>query len=84
METAGIKEKIIQCFTDIGIFVDKSENFLLTDYVEDSVAYMTFLVGLEQTFGIEIPDEYLGSLIGGTQTFEDLYNMIESLLKVKT
>jgi acyl carrier protein len=75
-----IREKVIGCLEDLGIFADKSENFLLSDYIQDSMTYMMFLVGLEQAFGVDIPDEHLTSIIGPEQTLEDVCAMLETLL----
>ena len=75
-----IREKVIGCLEDLGIFADKSENFLISDYVQDSMTFMMFLVGLEQAFGVDIPDEHLSSIIGPEQTLEGICTMIETLL----
>lgn len=81
MERMEIREKVIGCLEDLGIFADKSENFLISDYVQDSMTFMMFLVGLEQAFGVDIPDESLGSIIGPEQTLEGICTMIETLLE---
>ncbi|MDR1398923.1 MAG: acyl carrier protein [Treponema sp.] len=75
-----IREKVIGCLESLGIFADKGEDFLINDYVQDSMTYMMFLVGLEQAFGVAIPDEHLSSIIGPEQTLEGICTMIESLL----
>jgi acyl carrier protein len=80
VERIEIKEKVIGCFEELGIFADKSENFLLSEYVQDSMTYMMFLVGLEQAFGVDVPDEHLSSIIGPEQTLEDVCTLIETLL----
>ncbi|MDR1326557.1 MAG: hypothetical protein LBK00_11025 [Treponema sp.] len=83
MERMEIREKVIGCLNDLGIFADRSENFLLNDYVQDSMAYMMFLVGLEQVFDVAVPDEYLSSIIGPEQALDDLCTMIETLVGVQ-
>lgn len=80
VERIEIREKVIGCLEDLGIFADKSENFLISDYVQDSMTFMMFLVGLEQAFGVDIPDESLSSIIGPEQTLEGICTMIETLL----
>jgi acyl carrier protein len=72
-----MEEKIIQCFKNLGIIIEGNDNFLISDYIEDSVTYITFLTELEEMFDINIPDEYL--LQGRLETFEDIKNMIEGL-----
>jgi acyl carrier protein len=71
------EEKIIHCFKNLGVIVDGHDNFLIGDYIEDSLTYTSFLVELEQMFVIDIPDEYLAQ--GRLETFEDIKNMVESL-----
>ncbi|MDR2418764.1 MAG: acyl carrier protein [Treponema sp.] len=80
METMEIRGKVIGCLEELGIFADTSENFLLNEYVQDSMTYMMFLVNLEQAFGVAIPDEHLSSIIGPEQTLEDICTLIETLL----
>jgi acyl carrier protein len=70
-------EKIKTCFENLGITIDSDENFLIADYIADSITYITLLTELEAQFGIEIPDEYL--VQGRLVTYKDLYNMVSSL-----
>jgi acyl carrier protein len=65
------------CFENLGIIIDSDENFLIADYVADSVAYITLLTELEVQFGIEIPDDYL--VQGRLETYQDMYNMVCNL-----
>ena len=83
MESAAIKEKILGCLENLGIFADAGENFLLNEYINDSMTYMMFLVGLEAAFSIDIPDEYLSLVISPEQTLEGLCNALETLLETK-
>ena len=83
MESAAIKEKILGCLENLGIFADAGENFLLNEYINDSMTYMMFLVGLEAAFSIDIPDEYLSLVISPEQTLEGLCNALETLLEAK-
>jgi acyl carrier protein len=73
----NIHEKIKACFGNLGIIIDSDENFLIADYVADSVTYITLLTELEAQFDIEIPDEYL--VQGRLMTYQDLYNMVSGL-----
>jgi acyl carrier protein len=67
---------VIECFQALGIVVEK-DNFYIKDYIEDSVTYVTFIVELEQKFGVEITDEYLGTK--ALETMQDIVNMIECI-----
>ena len=71
-----IKDKVIECLRNIGIYVeDDEENFELDDYIAESFLFVSFLLEIEEMFGIEIPEEYL--IIGSLRTLEDICNMIE-------
>lgn len=77
-----MKEKIIQCFSNLGIIIsDESSNIELDEYIVDSVTFVSFLVELEQQFEIEIDDDYL--VQGSLKTLNDVENMIEELLAKK-
>jgi acyl carrier protein len=72
-------EKIKQCFVNIGIITEGGDNFLIADYVTDSVTYISLMVELEQMFGVEIPDDYL--VQGRLETYQDVCNMVEELFQ---
>ncbi|MBC8559264.1 acyl carrier protein [Fumia xinanensis] len=74
-----MREKITECFANIGFIVDPAINFELSEYLEDSVSFIGLIVELENEFNIEIPDEYLTP--DSMKTFEDVCNMVETLLK---
>lgn len=77
-----IREEILSCFSNLGIIIDDAEtNFTLAEYLVDSVAFISFLVELEQKFDIEISDEYL--IQGRIENFEDIVNIVEDLISVK-
>ena len=54
-----ISKRLMECFNNVGVFVDSNDNFLLADVLEDSLIFVTMIVEIEQEFQIEIPDEYL-------------------------
>lgn len=61
MTTKEIKEKIIDSLSLIGIFVDcnEDEDVNLSEYVEDSITFVQFIVEIEDQLEINIPDELL-------------------------
>lgn len=81
MEKGEIEGKVKQCFENLGILIQDGENFLLADYIVESLTYMSFLVELEQMFEMDIPDEYL--MEGRLETWQDVCNMVETLLNQK-
>lgn len=74
-----ITERILNCLLELGIVFEQEENnFELTDYIEDSLTFISFVSELENEFDIEIPDEYL--LQGILGTLNDLKNIITLLV----
>ncbi|MFR8792328.1 phosphopantetheine-binding protein [Gallintestinimicrobium sp.] len=62
-----ITERILNCLLELGIVFEQEENnFELTDYIEDSLTFISFVSELENEFDIEIPDEYLLQGVLGT------------------
>ena len=57
-----IKEKVLETLKDIGVCVfneEKDKDFDLSEYILDSLLFVTFFVELESKLGFEIPDTYL-------------------------
>lgn len=75
----SIRENIIECLKDIGIYVESGENLFLSEIIEDSIVFVSLLLEIEENFGIEFPDEVL--IDTRIETLEDLYNIVEGLLK---
>lgn len=74
-----ITERILNCLLELEIVFEQEENnFELTDYIEDSLTFISFVSELENEFDIEIPDEYL--LQGVLGTLNDLKNIITLLV----
>lgn len=72
--------EIITCLKNIGIFASSDyELSNLNELIEDSLTFITFIVELEQMFGVEIPDEYL--LIERMSTLDSINSMVEELKK---
>lgn len=71
-------EKLCDCFQEMGIMVNElNESVELFEIIEDSMNFITFIVELENTYKIEIPDEYL--LPGNLVTIKDVLQMIDKL-----
>jgi len=55
-----MRDRIYQCLNNIGILIeDTSENIHLSDYVSDSLDFISFIVELEKMFEIEFSDEFM-------------------------
>ena len=61
MDDFKIKEEIVQALNNVGLFftIEELEVENIGELIPDSLTYISFIVELEQAFGIDIPDEYL-------------------------
>ena len=61
MDNTEVKDIVIEELENIGILVPTETNFdtNLTEYVIDSLAYISFIVSLEEKLEISIPDTML-------------------------
>ncbi len=48
----------------------------LSEVLEDSIMFITFIVELEKEFSVKIPDEYL--IVSSLQTIEDVCVMLDN------
>lgn len=73
-----LDENILECFNNIGVLIDSDmDNFLIKDYIEDSLTYVAMIVEFEQKFDFEIPDSYLNN--NSLKTYLDIKNMVNDL-----
>ena len=71
-----ICKDIVDVFNNVGILIDEEQdNFLFSDYIQDSLTFVTFIVEIESAFSIEVPDEYL--IQEALSTYDDLVMMIK-------
>lgn len=61
MENINIRSQVIEVLASNYIFIDCNEkdDVDLSLYIEDSIQFVSFIVELEKSFEIEIPDEFL-------------------------
>lgn len=45
------------------VVLDNQNDFTLSDYITDSMKFIQFIVSLEETMGIELPDDFLDNEI---------------------
>ncbi|GHU76474.1 hypothetical protein FACS189461_4060 [Spirochaetia bacterium] len=79
----NITEEVMDSFLlylkkNLGIQIEGDDNFILAEYIVDSLTYVSLLTELEQMFEINIPDEYL--MQGRLESFQDICNMVEGLV----
>ena len=78
-----IIEDIICVLNENFIFIEKNdfERADLSNFIEDSLQFISLVVALEEMFAIEFPDELL--LYDNFKLLPDLYVLIDELLKLK-
>lgn len=78
MDMNANTEKILEgIFEENGVFID-DKSILIADYLPDSLTFVNIIIGIEEAFNIELPDEML--LIENLGTFESLLANISHLL----
>lgn len=83
-EVKTIKDGIVKALEQIFIFIDlgESENVDLSNYIEDSLQFISFVVSLENIFSIEFPPELL--LFENFRYTDDICTIISELLNNTT
>ena len=75
------QNRIIKCLEQVGLVIEeksKTADFELSNYLEDSIVFIQFIVSLEEEFEIEFPDEYL--LIDKLSSLSALSATMDSLI----
>mgnify|MGYP005789605201 CR=1 FL=1 len=76
-----IQNKILSCLEEVGIILEEDSNIEdieLSNYLDDSLVFIQFIVGLEEAFEINFPDEMLS--IENIGTMSTLSSTIENIL----
>jgi acyl carrier protein len=77
-----MKSKLINCFENLGLFVEIDKNFLLEDDINDSLTFISLIVEIESEFNVEIEDKYLD--FSRLNNFEDLLLLINKSTQEKS
>ncbi len=73
-----MENDIISILEEVGVFLpDDSSHDEITDFFDDSLQFMTFIVKLEEKFGVEFPNEYL--LFDNFASMNNIIAMINEL-----
>ena len=51
--------KILKEKFGIVFFDDEKNDFAISDYIQDSVSFMIFIISVEEELGAELPDDFL-------------------------
>lgn len=75
-----IKTGVMEALEKAFIFVEESESNSvdLSDYIEDSLQFMSFIVNLEDKFSLEIPAELM--MFDNFKHIDDICEMLFELL----
>lgn len=73
-----MNKKICNILNEMGIYIDNNEQDInLLDYILDSIQFMDFIIKLEESLNLEIPDEYLDmNLLRSLDNFSEILNNI--------
>lgn len=58
MDNTIIIEELNNVLESIGILIDDI-NIDIMEYIPDSLIYISFITGIEETFNVLVPDEFL-------------------------
>lgn len=78
MDIIEVRKTLISIFEELGIIIEEEEDFDIQEYIVDSLVYMSFIVNMEQRFGIEIPDDFL--LISKMNSFNAYCEILLTLI----
>ena len=73
----AILSRLYNCLTNIGIFINPDENILLSDFIEDSLMFVSMIIEIEQEFDIEVSDDYFAP--NRLTSLKDLEELVVSL-----
>lgn len=84
MNIQEIREVVRRCLDTIGIFItaeESVEDLDLRDYIEDSLQFISFIVGLENSLNVEIPDDFLQiDHIGSLNAFCEMLSELSEVI----
>ena len=75
-----IRDIVYEVIDEMGIYVDtEEEDFDLSEYIVNSLQFLTFVLNLEERLGIEIPDDLL--LYDKMYSFNGYCRMLSDICK---
>lgn len=81
MDAATAEKMLEDIFEENGVLIDDKDD-LLIDYIPDSLTYVNIIIGIEEAFDIEFPDEMLRMDTLGT--FHNLTENVSEILRQTT
>lgn len=77
MDNNTIKKTISQCLENVGIEFDNTDSNL-SDSLVDSLVFISFIIELEENFGIEFDDDIFSD--DNFRTLDDLCEVIKTYI----
>lgn len=74
IEIKGIKEVLAEIFPDKLVEIDDEDSFI-EKLGMDSITFVSYVIGIESKFNIDVPDEY--SLLSKFDTIKKTYDVIQ-------
>lgn len=75
-----VRKKVIDCLESIGVFVDSIEDDVcINNYDVDSIMMISFILKIEETFSVVIPDECLS--FETLSSLNGFVGLLESLIE---
>ena len=65
---------VLKAFDTVGVYIDTTDDFNMTDYFSSSVQFIQFVIELEDLLGISYPDDML--MYSTIQSFETFINQL--------
>ena len=75
-------KKVIKCLENIGVVLDEKDicNILLSDLIEDSLMFISFIVEIEEAFQIEVSENMLS--IDNLSSVKEFSNSVKKILQL--
>ena len=80
MNCECVEKELMDVFNENGLFID-NKDLPLQEYFPDSLTFVNIIVGVEDAFEIELPDEML--VIENLGTFNTLLERINLVVTIK-
>ena len=83
MSEEMVKTLLIAIFEEEGIYIDSNEeaDINISNYIKDSLQFISIIVAIEEKFGVEISDGIM--VLEAFESFHRLIDTIYEMLKLK-
>ncbi|MDD3393727.1 MAG: phosphopantetheine-binding protein [Anaerotignum sp.] len=78
-----LRKDVIDSLNDMGIItndLNENEDIDLTEYLQDSIQFIQFIVTLEDKLEVDIPDEVLN--ISAIKSLEGFVNLLDGIVNL--